>query len=216
MDLSEGIRFILSNDTIRKLCIYLLLTYSLVQPIFTVVLPLFFKTQLEYSDLQYGYLQAFIIFGALLGSIMVGLLFRKEKKLIRSLEVGCLMLMCMMLGFSTLLFPYSISVLGNGSMGYYGILAGVLFLLSIGIMFIHIPVQTFIQSNTPDLYMSRVFSIVGMITKGGIPLGALVYGLILNSFKIHLTIFAATLFTMLFSVIFIPSIKKNHETKVDC
>src|SRR5690554_2542271 len=35
-------------------------------------------------------------------------------------------------------------------------------------MFIHVPLQALIQRKTPNEYMSRIFSIVGIITKGGI------------------------------------------------
>lgn len=211
MDLSEGIRFVFENQAIRKLCTYFLVTYALIQPIFTVVLPLFFRTQLKYSDMQYGYLQVFIVAGALLGSILVGLLFRKEKNVSQPLEVGCIMLMAMMLAFSVMMFPRILYFLGNGTMGYFATLSIVLCLLSVALMFVHIPVQTFIQKNTPDCYMSRVFSIVGMITKGGIPLGALVYGFILNNIKMHWTIFSATLLMMLVSVVFLISLSKAHD-----
>ncbi|KUO49627.1 MAG: hypothetical protein APF76_00145 [Desulfitibacter sp. BRH_c19] len=69
-------------------------------------------------------------------------------------------------------------------------------------MFINVPVQTFIiQRATPNEYMSRMFSIVGMITKGGMPFGALVYGFVLNSVEMHWTILTATLLMMLISVV---------------
>ena len=160
LDLSEGLKFILDNKVIRKLCVFFLIIYALIQPIFTVVLPLLFRTQFHYSDTQYGYLQMIIILGALLGSILVGLLFGKEKKVIKSLMIGCNMLMGMMLTFSVLLFPFSLSQLGKDTLLYFSLLSGVLCLLSVSIMFIHVPVQALIQRKTPNEYMSRTFSIV--------------------------------------------------------
>lgn len=210
-DLSEGLKFILDNKVIRKLCVFFLIIYALIQPIFTVVLPLLFRTQLHYSDTQYGYLQMIIILGALLGSILVGLLFGKEKKVIKSLMIGCNMLMGMMLTFSVLLFPFSLSQLGKDTLLYFSLLSGVLCLLSVSIMFIHVPVQALIQRKTPNEYMSRTFSIVGIITKGGIPIGALMYGFILNSIEVHWTIFSATILIMLISVLFLISLSKAHD-----
>ncbi len=204
-DLSEGIRFIFANKIIAKLCVFFLLIYALIQPIFTVVLPLFFKTQLTYSDSQYGYLQMIIIIGALLGSILVAMLFGKEKKVTKPLVTGCSLLFSTMLGFSILLFPQSLSELGKGTILYFSLLAGVLCLLSVAIMFINIPVQTFIQKETPDEYMSRMFSIVGLISKGGMPFGALVYGVILSCAPVQWTILTVTLLISLISVVFFAS-----------
>ncbi|SET35024.1 Na+/melibiose symporter [Natronincola peptidivorans] len=210
-DLSEGASFIFDNKMIRRLCMFFLIIYALIQPIFTVVLPLFFKTRLEYSDTQYGYLQIFIILGALLGSILVGILFSKDKKVTKPLVMGLSLLMGMMLAFVTLLFPHSILLLGQGTFAYFISLAAVLCFLSIAIMFINVPVQTYIQRATPNEYMSRVFSIVGMITKGGMPFGALVYGMILNKVEVHWTMLAATLLISFISVVFLISLLNEQE-----
>lgn len=210
-DLSEGIRFILANKVIRKLCVFFLIIYALIQPIFGVVLPLFFRTRLEYSDTQYGYLQVIIVLGALLGSILVGMLFNKEKEVAKSLVTGCSLLMGTMLVFAVLLFPQILSVLGNDTVLYFALFAGVLSLLSVAIMFINVPVQTFIQRATPNEYMSRIFSIVGMISKGGMPLGALLYGIVLNRVEVHWTELTAALLIILISVVFLAPLLKTRE-----
>jgi hypothetical protein len=210
-DLSEGIKFILDKKMIRQLCVFFLIIYALIQPIFAVVLPLFFRTQLNYSDTQYGYLQMIIILGALIGSTLVGLLFGKEKKMLRPLMIGSNLLMAMMLAFSLLLFPSIIFQLGEDTLLYFFLLSAVLFLLSIAIMFIHVPIQALIQRKTPNEYMSRIFSIVGVISKGGIPLGALVYGFVLNIIKMHWTILSATILIILISVVFLISLSKIHD-----
>ncbi|AEG60306.1 major facilitator superfamily MFS_1 [Desulforamulus ruminis DSM 2154] len=204
-DLSEGIRFILANKVIRKLCVFFLVIYALIQPMFTVVLPLFFRIRLEFTDTQYGYLQMVIILGALVGSILVGVLFGKKDEVNKPLIIGCSMLMVTMLMFSGLTFPHSLSVIGKDTLLYFALLGGVLCLLSTAIMFIHVPVQTYIQKATPNEYMSRMFSIVGMISKGGMPFGALVYGIILNRIEVHWTVMSATLLIMLISIVFLKN-----------
>lgn len=152
-----------------------------------------------------------IILGALLGSILVGLLFGKEKRVSKALMTGGALLIGMMLAFSALLFPSSLSRLGTDTLVYFTLLAGILGLLSVAIMFIHVPVQSLIQRKTPPEYMSRIFSIVGIITKGGIPLGALMYGFILGSIKMHWTITAVTLFVLLITVVFLSSLAQTHD-----
>ncbi|OGO78150.1 MAG: MFS transporter [Clostridiales bacterium GWB2_37_7] len=210
-DLSEGIRVILANKVIGKLCVFLLAISALIQPVYSVVLPLFFRIRLEYSDAQYGYLQMVIIMGALLGSILMGLLFGKEKNEAKPLLVGCSLLLCTMLVFSILLFPYSLALIGNGTVLYFALLIVVFCLLTAAIMFINVPINTYIQRATPNEYMSRVFSIVGMITKGGSPLGALIYGIVLSGIEMYWAVLSATLLIMLISIKFFTSFSKIHD-----
>ena len=63
-DLIGGIKCISKNKTIRDMCYFFLAIYFVIQPIFSVILPLFYKSNLQYSDTQYGYLQTIIILGA--------------------------------------------------------------------------------------------------------------------------------------------------------
>lgn len=210
-DLSEGIKFILANKIIRKLCYFFLVLYALVQPIFSVVLPLFFKTELIYSDAKYGYLQSIIILGMLLGSIFVGAIFRKEEKITRPLTIGCSLLMVTMLAFSVLIFPNILFTIGNGSVLYFVLLAVVLCLFSGANMFISVPVQTYIQSETPNEYMSRVFSLIAMISRGGMPFGALLYGIVLNRIETNWTVLGATLLVMLISATFLASLLRAQD-----
>lgn len=207
-DLTDGIRFILDNKIIGKLCVYFLITFALVQPIFNVVMPVFFRGSLRYSDIQYGYLQMFIILGALLGSILVAALFSKSVQLRKSLTIGGSLMIAGLVFFTALLFPFSIQILGNDTITFFLLLAVVVCFLSAVLMLIHIPVQTYIQIATPNEYMSRIFSIVGMITKGGMPIGALIYGLILEKVAVHWTMLFTTLLTMLISVLFLILLSK--------
>jgi MFS transporter, DHA3 family, macrolide efflux protein len=210
-DLSDGLRFILRNKIIRKLCIFFLIIFALIQPIFTVILPLFFRTKLSYTDTQYGYLQMVFILGALLGSIIVGTVFSEDKEVSRPLIIGCSLLMITMFAFSVLLFPAGLSMLGKGTILYFTLLSIVLCILSIACMFINVPVQTFIQEVTPNEYMSRMFSIVGMITKAGMPFGALVYGVILNRAPVHWTMLVTTFLMMIIISVFLISILKSKK-----
>ncbi|PST29914.1 MFS transporter, partial [Enterocloster lavalensis] len=102
---------------------------------------------------------------------------------------------------------------GNGTMIYFALFAGILSLLSVAIIFINVPTQTIIQKETPNEYLSRVFSIVGMISKGGMPFGALIYGIILTGVEVHWMILLATLLTILMGQSFFlwdwPCHKKN-------
>ncbi|AKL96546.1 arabinose efflux permease [Clostridium aceticum] len=202
-DLLEGIQFIMKNRIIRNMCYFFLVIYFVVQPIFSVILPLFFKTNLQYPDTQYGYLQTIIILGSLLGSVMVGIWFGKEEEVTKPFTIGSGLLLGTMLLFSILLFPKSLAMLGNDTMLYLVVLAGVLGLFSLANIVISVPVQTYIQRETPDEYMSRVFSLVSMISRGGMPLGALAYGIVLEWIEIHWAVLMAALLMMVICKTFI-------------
>jgi MFS transporter, DHA3 family, macrolide efflux protein len=206
-DLGEGIVFIKNSQLIRKFSLFFLVIFAFIQPIFAVVLPLFFRTKLAYSDTQYGYMQVVLFAGALIGSVAVGIL-GKEGKLRKPLLIGIGVISFAMLGFSGLLFPSVVSYLGNDSLGYIIAFAGMMFILYTAIMFVNIPVQTIIQKATPHDYMSRVFSIVSMIMKGGMPLGALIYGFVLDKVEIHTTAVISAVMVLILSLTFISSVKK--------
>lgn len=208
-DLLEGIKFVMNNKVIRKLSLFLLASYLVIQPVFSVMLPLFFKESLSYSDTQYGYLQTIIILGALLGSVAVGSLFGKEERMSKPLIVGSSILLCAMLMFTILIFPTSLSKLGNGTITYFILLSAVLGLFSVGNMFISVPVQTYIQKATPNEYMSRVFSLVSMISRGGIPIGALIYGIILEKAEMHWTVLITTLLMIVTLAKFLISLSRE-------
>lgn len=61
--------------------------------------------------------------------------------------------------------------------------------------------------------MSRVFSLVGLISKGGMPLGALIYGLTLDLFEIHRVLLGGSLLVLMTVVFFVTSLQFPGETK---
>lgn len=209
-DLKVGAVFIRGNHMILQLSLYFLLVFMFIQPVFGVILPLIFRTKLAYSDTQYGYLQVILLAGALLGSILVGVI-GKDKNLKKLLISGIGIVVVVMFVFSGLTYQGVIKILGNDSIIYFVLFAGVLFLLYTSIMFISVPVQTLIQNVTPEDHMSRVFSIVGMISKGGMPLGALIYGIVLDLIEIHTALFIASIFVLVVSTVFIKAFRRIKE-----
>ncbi|AOT69510.1 MFS transporter [Geosporobacter ferrireducens] len=213
-DLSEGVEFIRSNRTIGLLCLFYLANYMMLQPIFSVILPLLFKMSLKFSDIRYGYVQMIVILGGLVGSIFVGVLFGKDGELRKPLVWGTGFVSAAMMLFTALILPGSISLLGKDTFLFFVSLAGALCLLSISSAFIIIPIQAHIQKETPIQYMSRVFSMMGLLSRGGIPLGALIYGFTLERIALHNTMFSAVLLMIAtFTGIIILLLRKTEDLK---
>lgn len=188
-DMKEGAQFIRDNKLILNLCIYFFILMTLIGPIFVIVLPLMFKRHLDYNDTWYGALQTFQMAGYLMGAIIVGIISKKIST-DRSFKIGNKLLALTFIPFSLVMFPFIYRSLGNGSIAYFSLYALTLLLLSTAFAFLSIPMQTIIQQTTPPQYMSRVFSIVGLISKGGMPIGAFLMGLILSGVSIHWTMTA--------------------------
>ncbi len=207
-DLLIGVKFIKNAKLIYSLCMFFFITYAFIHPLFSVVLPLFFRTRLGYPDTYYGYLQMMLFFGALVGSILAGYV-SKERMLKHVLITGIVFISIAVIIFATLLQPMVVSYLGNDTYVYFGVFGLCLFLLYASMMLVGIPMQTLIQNETPETYMSRVFSIVSLVSKGGAPLGALVYGLIIDRIEIHSSVIYISFFVMLVSLKYCIKFKKS-------
>lgn len=204
----EGINFIKAKKTVLRLCLYLLVVITFIQPVYSIILPLLFKRYLSFSDMVYGYTQMAFVAGAFVGSVIIGLL-SKKCTLLKLLLYGNKLLITSLMLFTVMLIPTIIHSLGNGGFAYFILLSFSLFLFSGSIMFVNIPVQTLIQSTTPSSHMSRVFSIVSLITKAGIPVGSLIFGLILEEISIHVMMIWAVIIAFIVLMIFSGSFRKG-------
>lgn len=210
--LREGGQFVLGKPSIRALCLFLLAIYALVMPMFQVLLPLLFRTRLAYTDTQYGLLQIVVMLGALLGGILTGVLFGKAGQERSALKLGLVLLAGSAVLFTILVIPDILAVLGTDTLRYLGLLSGVAGMLSAAVIFLNVPLQTVIQQQTPEPLLSRVFSVVGLITKGGLPFGALLYGAALDRLALHAATLCFTALTVLVSVLFLAGLRScAHE-----
>ena len=207
-DMREGVLFIKGNRRILTLCADFFIIMTLVGPVFIIIMPLMFKNQLNYGDAWYGVLQTFQMAGYLVGAILVGVIGKKISTE-RSFKIGSKLLALTLLPFTVIMFPFASAALGNDTVGYFGLYSLTLVILSFSFSFLMIPVQTIIQKATPPQYMSRVFSIVGLISKGGIPLGAFMLGLITSRVSLHWTM--AVITAVLIPVILLSGLWMTQE-----
>ncbi len=201
--LHEGGQFVLGQPAIRNLCLSLLAIYALAMPMFQVLLPLLFRTRLSYTDTQYGLLQIVIMLGALPGGILTGVLFGKAGQERSALKLGLMLLIGSSVLSALLVIPDILTVLGTDTLLYLGLISGAAGVLSAAVMFLNVPLQTVMQRQTPEPLLSRVFSVVGLITKGGLPFGALLYGVALDRLALHVAAILFTALTVLVSLLFL-------------
>jgi MFS family permease len=207
-DLGEGIKFIVNAKMIFSFCLFFFVINAMISPLFSVVLPLFFRTILDYTDTVYGYLQTMLFMGALVGSLLAGVV-AKDNTLGRVLTRGIMMISGSIFLYAMMLQPMTVSFLGNDTIIYFIIFGFCLFLLYTSMMLVGIPLQTLIQKETPEDYMSRVFSIVSLITKGGAPFGALVYGFMMDKVEIHISVMMIAIVIGLISMRYVKKLRQQ-------
>ena len=78
---------------------------TLIGPIFVIVIPLMFKSNLNYADTLYGALQTFQMAGYLMGAVTVGIIGKKISTE-HSLRIGNRLLAVLLLPFSLVMFPF--------------------------------------------------------------------------------------------------------------
>lgn len=207
VDMKDGISFIHSNEEICNFCFYMLFIYMMIFPIISVGLPFLFRTELSYSNNKYGVLQTILAFGALSGSFAIGIL-GKKYSINELLKFGVFSMTISLLLFSFIVNRNVIGWFHSGTL-YFIIMSLILFLIYASILSINITIQTKMQEQISKDYMSRVFSIVGLITKGGMPFGVLLFGWILSLLEMQVTVFVIAVAILILSAYFLKRLKEN-------
>ncbi len=198
-DFKEGFMFIRENKNLLTLLIFFCSINFVMNPAFAVILPYGLTKVIKFSDLAYGIIQATFMAGILLGNIIiiiVSFLAKETNRLFIKLGLFGMVLFNMFFAFT--LFPDSISYFGGASITL-AVVIGIQFLI-IGVFnaLLNTPIQTNFQKLIPNKLRSRVNSVTMIITQAGVPLGAVVYGIILDLTKVHfLYIGVSVLFTIL-------------------
>jgi DHA3 family macrolide efflux protein-like MFS transporter len=73
-------------------------------------------------------------------------------------------------------FGYGIGVLGLGLAGNFWIYLGIMAVIGITMPLFNTPIAVLLQTTVEPAYMGRVFSVIGMVSTGMMPLGMLIFG----------------------------------------
>ncbi|WP_234946822.1 MFS transporter [Thermosipho atlanticus] len=199
-EFTQGIAFIFNNRGLKYLFSFAMVTNFLLSPLLQVVEPYVLRQVVKMSAQQYGFVQTFFTIGMLLGNVILVVFLSKVKN--KVLIVGGLFLeLFMLLAFSILIFP---NVLSNFTIWKFFWLTGIIY-FAIGLfnIFVNVPISTNLQLMTPTNIRSRVFSAVEIFSQLMVPLGAVIYGFLLDRVAAHLLFLVVNLITIFIAVIFI-------------
>ncbi len=211
VEIKEGAKFVLSYKGLRYLFIFALVTNLIGSPLFSVVFPYVIRKVIKFSAQQFGLFETFFTIGMLIGNIGMAFVFSKFSTR-KNLIFGMFLSLLMNIAFSFLIFPQAVLYFNGASWEFFGILAFTILMMGFANPIINVPIMTNMQKMVPNELRSRVFSVTGFVAQAGVPLGAVVYGFMLDSIPAHYVFLGASILELIFSfVIFLKAPKEMFD-----
>lgn len=175
----EALKFIGSKKGLLQLFIFAMFSNFLMAPMFDIIMPFVLKKQIGFTSQQYGYGMCFFTVGVLIGNIAIASLYKKftSKILMRSgliFETIFTMLGC------AVMFPSIVKAFGGATITLFIVIVACFLIIGIFNAFVNTPLSTNLQKLVPDEMRSRFFSLLGIMSQGAVPLGSLIYGIVLD------------------------------------
>ena len=199
---SEVLNFIWSKKGLLQLFTFAMISNFLLAPMFDIIMPYVLKKKIGFTSQQFGYIIGFFTMGVLLGNIGLAIYFKKltSKKLMKTgliVESIVTVLMC------ALLFPRMVGLYGGATLALF--ISITICCLAMGFFnaFVNTPISTNLQKLVPPDMRSRFFSILGMFSQGAIPLGSLLYGILLDLIPYYSLLTIINILSLLVSAVFL-------------
>jgi len=201
-DIKEGLIFIKVRKGLKELLLFALVLNFMMAPILTIVLPYVLRQEIGFTSEQYGITQSSFTVGILIGSILIGTIFYKSNPK-KSMTFGLIVEAIMSFIISGLFFPNIVTTFGGASWTFLIILYINLMVIGVSNAFINIPIDTNLQKMTPTNVRSRVFTVVGLITQGAVPVGMQIYGILLDLMKGYQIALFASIASAIVTILFL-------------
>lgn len=211
---SEVLKFILEKKGLFQLFTFAMCANFLLAPLFDIVMPYVLKKEIGFTSQQYGYIMGFLAAGLLLGNIAILVYFKKLglRKLMRYgfiIETTLRVIVC------ALVFPYIISIYGGATWTLLITIAIFSMMMEFFNSFVNTSISTNLQNLVPAEMRARFFSIMGMFSQGAIPLGTLLFGILLDRIKYYEILGAVNLIIIVIVIIFLTkACDEAYEAKM--
>lgn len=201
-DFKEGFEFIKSNRNLLIVLFYACSANLLLGPAISIALPYALKKVIGFTAKEYGVISAMATTGILLGNIILATLLAKKssKKLIK---LGLFGVAVFNIIFAVTIFPNSVAYFGGASLTLFAIISSIFIILGIFNAFVNTPLFTNLQKLVPNKLRSRVFSVIGIFLNIGIPLGAVVCGILLDLVVVHVLYTTISILLVIVTFIFL-------------
>lgn len=178
------LKFIRTKKGLMQLFTFAMISNLLLAPMFDIVFPYALKKGIGFSSREYGYLMGFFTIGLLIGNIAISMKLKsiRLKKLMRT---GLVLETIVTLLLSAILFPKMVSWFGGAGILLFSMIAAGAIGMGFFNALVNTPISTNLQNMVPQEMRSRFFSILGMFSQGAIPVGSLVFGIMLDLIKYY-------------------------------
>ncbi|ABR30238.1 MFS transporter [Thermosipho melanesiensis] len=200
IEFKEGLVFIVKKRSLKILFTFAMFTNFLIAPLLQVVEPYILRQIVKMSAQQYGLVQTFFTIGMLLGNIALISFFSKMKNkplMIQGLAVEIALLFI----FTYFIFPDVLTRFST--LQFFWLTAAIYFTFGFFNVQVNVPISTNLQLMTPSDIRSRVFSTLEVFSQIMVPLGAVIYGFLLDHIAAHFIFLFATILTSLITFVFL-------------
>jgi MFS family permease len=183
-EIKEGISYIFSYKGLMYLFLFSMILNFIISPIFPVVVPYITRKVIKFSAQQYGFLETSFTVGMLIGNFIFALFLSKAKAK-KLMVFGLFFFLIMNTMFAFAVFPKSVNYFGGPTWEFFTLLASIMAIMGLSMPIMNTPVMTNMQKMVPNNLRSRVFSVSSIISQAGVPLGAAIYGFMLDKIPAH-------------------------------
>ena len=199
---AEALKFIINKKGLLQLFTFAMTANFLLAPLFDIILPYVLKKGIGFTSQQYGFIMGALAVGILLGNIGISIYFKKLglRKLMKYgliIETSLRVLVC------GLLLPRIVGLYGGATWGLFFSISVCFIAMEFFNAFVNTPISTNLQNLVPDEMRSRFFAILGMFSQGAMPLGALVFGTLLDCMKYDKVLIIVNVLSILVAAVFL-------------
>lgn len=193
--------FIINHQGLKQLCSFALFSNFLIAPIIMVGIPFILKKVIGFNSNQYGYIMAGFTLGLLIGNLLIGIFPAKDSG--KLMKTGLIVNGSVFVVLPLVIFPRIITYF-NGPSWRFFIFLGIGFIIA-GLFnaLVNTPMMTNFQIMVPAEIRSRFFAVLSLFSQMAIPLGAVIYGFLLDRFPAHWLLLVLGAVILIINLIFI-------------
>ena len=213
IEFKEGLNFIVKHRGLKYLFTFAMILNFLFSPLFQVVEPYVLRHIVKMSAQQYGFIQTFFTVGMLLGNITLAIFLTRIKNKLLMVS-GIIVQGIMTMVFGILIFPNVLSIFSIWA--FFIITATIYFTIGFFNALVNVPIGTNLQIMTPTEIRSRVFSTLEVFAQLITPLGAVIYGFLLDhipAYSIFITVSSVGILIMIVFIMIAPNEVYEPETE---
>lgn len=212
---AEALKFIFSKKGLLQLFVFAMLSNFICAPIFNIIMPFVLKKRIGFTSQQFGYMMCFFTVGVLFGNICIASMYKKfsTKFLMKS---GLIVETIFMIVGCVIVVPKVVKYYGGATWSLFLSVAGSFLIIGICNAFVNTPISTNLQKMVPDQMRSRFFSLLGIFSQCAIPLGSLIYGILLDRMPYEYLLLIINILSFLVTAIFIlKACDEAYEAKCE-